>query len=157
MWLYIIINVWDRGLVPYAWMYNYMVQVPFFVQVRYPYYKITDLHLTIINFYKDFFLYLEMNPISYLSKRLAWYPRTQTADPEKRDSNQDSKTLVFLRSKHSDPSLLFSTVHLVKESVFLSRRECAFPVYSSTLTVNLLKVPSGQIGSAWEWYHWKAL
>jgi hypothetical protein len=20
-----------------------------------------------------------------------------------------------------------------------------------------LKVPSGQIGSAWEWYHWKAL
>ncbi len=21
----------------------------------------------------------------------------------------------------------------------------------------ILKVPSGQIGSAWEWYHWKAL
>ncbi len=23
--------------------------------------------------------------------------------------------------------------------------------------VSILKVPSGQIGSAWEWYHWKAL
>ncbi len=25
------------------------------------------------------------------------------------------------------------------------------------LFCNFLKVPSGQIGSAWEWYHWKAL
>ncbi len=24
-------------------------------------------------------------------------------------------------------------------------------------SVYILKVPSGQIGSAWEWYHWKAL
>ncbi len=25
------------------------------------------------------------------------------------------------------------------------------------LELGMLKVPSGQIGSAWEWYHWKAL
>ncbi len=37
-----------------------------------------------------------------------------------------------------------------------------YPVYISiwipTFTIQVsLKVPSGQIGSAWEWYHWKAL
>ncbi len=33
----------------------------------------------------------------------------------------------------------------------------SFSAHSSRLNRQRLKVPSGQIGSAWEWYHWKAL
>ncbi len=39
----------------------------------------------------------------------------------------------------------------LNSEVYATTRQKFFAVYP------LLKVPSGQIGSAWEWYHWKAL
>ncbi len=55
-------------------------------------------------------------------------------------------------------------------SIFWKTREIGMPSYSKICTLWFvftiggrpsnyfrLKVPSGQIGSKWEWYHWKAL
>ncbi len=54
--------------------------------------------------------------------------------------------------QHSDNTATF----ICKKKRFLKFKHCSELAYHKILKA-ILKVPSGQNGSAWEWYHWTGL
>jgi hypothetical protein len=52
--------------------------------------------------------------------------------------------------------IIIRTVFLIQNSASsVCQSGNIFCVYNINIPASVLKVPSGQIGSKWEWYHWK--